>query len=226
MPEGYSCLLAGDGGELADEVAHSLLGIGWPVCVLSFPSDGPAERRTPQDTLPRAQLADLEEASLQRALGSLAERAGPIAVCIVLQPSTDGGADDGGIFSAVEGRASRAVLLIARELQPSIRAAARAGFGAFLAVTRLDGALGTGRDGAYGVVAGGLPGLIKTLRLEWEDTYCRAVDISPALDARAAAAHVVAELHDPDRRIAEVGHGVAGRITLVADLPSTVAAGF
>jgi len=104
-----------------------------------------------------------------------------------------------------------------------IAAAARSGFGAFLTVTRLDGALGTGQEHTLGVVAGGLPGLVKTLRLEWEDTFCRAVDLSPRLDSHTAAAHIVAALHDPHRGLAAVALGRAGRTTLVADpLPAAV----
>ena len=44
------------------------------------------------------------------------------------------------------------------------------------------GLLGVG-GGRFGAVDGGLFGLTKTLNLEWESVFCRALDLSPDLDA-------------------------------------------
>lgn len=85
----------------------------------------------------------------------------------------------------------------------------------FVAVTRLDGQLGLGAPPlAAGVVAAGVFGLIKTLRLEWPSVFCRAIDLHPDLDAAFAAERIVAELHDPDPSLGEVGHGPHGRVTI------------
>lgn len=103
---------------------------------------------------------------------------------------------------------------LARQLSPQLNA-----LGAprtwFVAVTRLDGKLGLASSPrASGVVAAGVYGLVKTLRLEWPSVFCRAIDLHPELDAAFAAERIVAELHDPDQSLGEVGHGLDGRSTV------------
>lgn len=102
---------------------------------------------------------------------------------------------------------------LARQLSPQLNA-----IGAprtwFVAVTQLDGKLGLGSSPyASGVVAAGVYGLLKTLRLEWPSVFCRAIDLHPELDAAFAAERIVAELHDPDQTLGEVGHCLDGRST-------------
>lgn len=82
----------------------------------------------------------------------------------------------------------------------------------FVAVTRLDGALGVSASSS--VITAGVYGLLKSLRLEWPTVFCRAIDVHPRLDAAFAAERIVEELHDPDQTLAEVGHGPDGRCTL------------
>ena len=103
---------------------------------------------------------------------------------------------------------------LARQLSPQLNA-----LGAprtwFVAVTRLDGKLGLGSSPkASGVVAAGVYGLVKTLRLEWPSVFCRAIDLHPELDAAFAAERIVEELHDPDQTLCEVGHCLDGRSTV------------
>jgi hypothetical protein len=85
-----------------------------------------------------------------------------------------------------------------------------------MTVTHLDGAFGLGNDTDFSAIAGGLFGLVKTLGHEWPRVFCRAVDLSPAIEPSQAVDLVWAELHDPDRRILEVGYRLDGRFTLVA----------
>jgi hypothetical protein len=106
---------------------------------------------------------------------------------------------------------------LARQLSPQLNAlvAPRTWF---VAVTRLDGKLGLASSpalpGASGVVAAGVYGLVKTLRLEWPAVFCRAIDVHSGLDAAYAAERIVEELHDPDQTLGEVGHGPDGRSTI------------
>ena len=85
-----------------------------------------------------------------------------------------------------------------------------------MTVIRLDGELGFGQTGEFGAVAGGLPGMVKTLSREWDNVFCRAVDLSPELNAEDAARHIIAELHDPDIQLVEVGYSSRGRFTPIA----------
>ena len=91
----------------------------------------------------------------------------------------------------------------------------------FWTVARLDGALGLSRDLDFNPIAGGLFGLTKTLNLEWPQVFCRAIDLHPGIAPDQVAQYVLAELHDPNRLIAEVGYGTQGRVTLVADQEPT-----
>jgi hypothetical protein len=84
----------------------------------------------------------------------------------------------------------------------------------FMTVARLDGEFGLNGEISFSPISGGLFGLVKTLNLEWEPVFCRAVDISPLLDAGQLTEYVMAELHDPNRLISEVGYSLQGRATL------------
>lgn len=87
----------------------------------------------------------------------------------------------------------------------------------FVAVTQLDGKLGLeSSPKTSGVVAAGVYGLIKTLRVEWPSVFCRALDLHPRLDAASAAERIIEELHDPDLTIGEVGLCPDGRWTIGA----------
>ena len=59
--------------------------------------------------------------------------------------------------------------------------------------------------------------MTKTLHLEWETVFCRAVDLAPDLDAELAAQYILAELYDPNRLIVETGYSLQGRTTLVSE---------
>ena len=86
-----------------------------------------------------------------------------------------------------------------------------------MVVTRLDGEFGLGEASDFTPINGGLFGLVKTLNLEWEPVFCRAVDISPQLDAGKLSEAVVAELHDPNRLVVEVAYNLNGRSTLAVE---------
>jgi hypothetical protein len=66
-------------------------------------------------------------------------------------------------------------------------------------------------------------GLTKTLNLEWDDVFCRAIDLQPGMDADLAAEHIVAELSDPNRLLSEVAYSENGRYTLEVQIPESEA---
>ncbi|MBY0512614.1 MAG: SDR family NAD(P)-dependent oxidoreductase, partial [Gemmataceae bacterium] len=81
---------------------------------------------------------------------------------------------------------------------PRLRHAARPGTGSavFVAVARLDGAFGLANlSPDADPTAGGLTGVVKTVRHEWPELTVKAIDLSPAFaDLDAAAAAVVDEV--------------------------------
>jgi NAD(P)-dependent dehydrogenase (short-subunit alcohol dehydrogenase family) len=142
-------------------------------------------------------------------LAAILETQGPAAIFIHLNPP-----GDGALFSADDEARLKHVFLLAGRLKASLTESAQRGWAAWMTVTRLDGALGLHGNGSP--VAGGFFGLTKTLSLEWPDVHCRAVDLAPELTVDRAVACILAELHDPNRRLVEVGWSEAGRVTIEA----------
>jgi NAD(P)-dependent dehydrogenase (short-subunit alcohol dehydrogenase family) len=113
-------------------------------------------------------------------------------------------------------------LLLARDTQRLLEAtAAAASRATFLTVSTLDGALGlSGVDSSAAAVVGGLPGLVKTLAIEAPSLFCRAVDLAGEMDAGRAVRLLLAELHDAEPGLTQVGHGADGSrctVSLVED---------
>jgi hypothetical protein len=107
--------------------------------------------------------------------------------------------------------------LLAKYLKEPLNEAAQQGRSAFLTVVHLDGAFGLGAGDGFDPVVAGLFGLVKSLNLEWEPVFCRAVDLGPDLSIAQSVDAVLAELFDPNRLIAEVAYNAQGRSTLVVE---------
>jgi len=109
------------------------------------------------------------------------------------------------------------VFLMAKHLKANLNAAANLeGRTTFCTVAHLDGAFGLEYKENFGVIGAGLFGLSKSLRWEWPKVFVRAIDLSSSLDPHQSAEYIVAELHDSNRYISEVGYGSQGRVTLIA----------
>ena len=214
MIEGYICLLTDDGSPLTVKFAQSLVEQGWKVVVLSFPESIIKERLPLPRGINRLVLADMSEEHLQQQLGAIAKNYGAIGAFIHLSPLTTTTSTAKAIL--------KQVFLIAKYLKNSLNVAAKQGRSWFVTVSRLDGQLGVGEKTNFNPINGGLFGLTKTLNLEWEKVFCRAIDISPNLETGTAARSIIAELYDPNCLIAEVGYSSQGRVTLVGkDCPIT-----
>ncbi|WP_439100153.1 beta-ketoacyl synthase N-terminal-like domain-containing protein [Candidatus Viridilinea mediisalina] len=211
LPPGSCCLITDDGSPLAAAVAQALNARGWPAVVLRFPESIVPNPAPLPAAVSRVVLADASEAQLEQALQLVAQSYGPVAAFIHLHPR----AAQPTLLDLNDTALIRHVFLTARTIGSSLQAAAEQARSCFFTVARMDGALGIGLRGDYSAIPGGLAGLTKTLRHEWPYVFCRSLDLSPELEAAHAAALIVAELHDPDRLIADVGYGAYGRVSLV-----------
>ncbi len=205
---GSVCLITDDGTQTAGLLAQQLSATGWRAVVLGLPTTSNSNQNSAAG-VERIRLTDFSEASITAVLQQL----GSIGGFIHLNPSA--GLTNGTMFLAQEKDLVKFTFLMAKHLKAPLHnnTSERK---LFSVVTRLDGALGTMGDQAFGTIASGLFGLVKTLRLEWNDVFCRAIDAAPQLSDQQVAALVNAELHDPNRLIAEVGYSTQGRITLAA----------
>jgi acyl carrier protein len=212
LPPGHCVLLTDDGSALVGSIASELSARGETTVVLRLPAS-----LVPDPLALPAEVAELvldgvAETEIEQALREVMRRHGPIGTFIHLHPR----AEPPGFLDETQDELLRAVFLVATHLRASLTQSATLGRGSFVVVTRLDGALGTGR-GESDPAGGGLYGLAKTVRHEWPAVFCRAIDLAPSLDLDAAVAAVLAELADPDERILEVAYGPDGRQTPAAE---------
>ena len=213
LPSSGTCLVTDDGSLLTKQVVQRLSDQGWPVVVLKLPatlgSKAPANLAALPKTVEVIGLADVEEATLQQQLATIAQQHGTIHTFIHLHPQEP----------LADKELVKTVFFLAKHLQPFLASGHQRERYSFITVARLDGELGCGNI-PYQAVGGGLFGLTKTLRLEWPTVFCRALDISPELSPADAANALIAEMHDPNLFIREVGYGHRGRVTIVC-LPAT-----
>jgi hypothetical protein len=164
----------------------------------------------------RVSLTDLSEEQLQQQLRVICDTYGSIGAFIHLHPQGELPKDTVS-YPKSEKSILKYVFLLAKHLKRSLNQAARTGRSCFLTVARLDGEFGLGARIDFSVISGGLFGLTKTLNLEWSEVFCRAVDLSPELNAETRAQCIMSELHDPNSLIQEVGYNLLGRVTLACE---------
>lgn len=218
LPARHICLITDDGTPLTPRLCEELTRRGLRVIVLSFPTSLVASRLPLPASVTRVALDTLDETHLAQALQTITSTYGPIGAFVHTNPPYQPHQQNGGngsLFSETEKEIVRHVFLLSKHLKHALQTASQHGHACFLTVARLDGQFGLGQQADFGAIGGGLFGLTKTLNLEWESVFCRSVDVAASIHPEAAACHIVAELYDPNRLIAEVGYGAQGRVTLV-----------
>ncbi len=216
LPEGHICLITDDGSLTTSQVAELLTDKGWKVVVLSFPQSVVFQTSVIPAGVINVKLADLTEEHLQQQLSAIATSYGTIGAFIHLNPAFQVSHNGKIPYLAEEKAIVKHVFLIAKHLKKSLNEAARNGRSLFCTTARLDGAFGLEHKVNYGPISAGLFGLTKTLKWEWQKVFCRAIDLHPAINAQESAQHIIAELHDPNNCISEVGYGSQGRVTIVS----------
>jgi hypothetical protein len=106
---------------------------------------------------------------------------------------------------------------MARHMKTPLMDAAADTRTAFVTVTQMDGQFGLNGYKAADPLPGGFGGLVKSLRHEWTQVFCRALDFHPDLDAQVVVEKIEEELFDADLRQSEVGYTPEGRFTLALD---------
>jgi len=200
-----------DGSALTPTVVRLLEAEGMRVVVLNLPAVS--------KTLTTDNTVTLETTSAE-AIGNVVEtirqRYGKIGAFIHLHPHLEFQGRNFTQHFQIDQSVVKTVFLLAKYLQPDLVELGERQRAAFLTVSRLDGRLGLGGRGNVSVVGGGLPGLVKSLRLEWPAVFCRAVDMEPELPVAGMGDQVIAELHDADLTVVEAGYSRDGRCTISA----------
>ena len=214
LPEGYVTVITDDGSLTTSQVAQSLSDRGGKVVILSFPPSIVPQQSPLPVGVNRVVLADMTEELLQHKLSAIATHFGNIGAFIHIHPQA---ANQQLAYLPQEKAIVKHVFFIAKHLQQSLNQLARYQRSCFLTVTRLDGAFGLEHSINFPAIGAGLFGLTKSLHWEWPRVFTRAIDLSPYADPQMSAAHIIAEMHDPNLHITEVAYGSQGRVTLVAD---------
>ncbi|MEH2152480.1 beta-ketoacyl synthase N-terminal-like domain-containing protein [Nostoc sp.] len=217
LPEGHIGLITDDGSLTTYKLTESLIEKGWKVVVISFPQSLIAQQAPLPTGVTRVTLANLSEEHLQQQLQAIASHCGTIGAFIHLHPMFVGNHTGSISYNESEKAIVKHVFLMAKHLKPSLNEAAKHGRSCFCTVAHLDGAFGLEYKVNFGAIGAGLFGLSKTLRWEWPKVFTRAIDLSPRLDAKQSVQNIIAELHDPNLYISEVGYGSQGRVTIIAD---------
>jgi hypothetical protein len=113
-----------------------------------------------------------------------------------------------------EALAEQILYLFAKHMQRVMRPSQHGGRQCFIACTSLDGQLGTGENLTTHAQRGSVFGLLKSLRQEWPQVFCRAIDFAPSLSPEQRIESLLAELQDPQEGLVEVGIDQAGRWTI------------
>ncbi len=216
LPEGHIGLLTDDGSLTTSQLAQILTEQGWKIVVLSFPLSLVPQHSPLPPGVNRVNLTDLSEEHLQQQLATISTKYGPIGAFIHLNPVFEVIRNGKIPYLEQEKAIVKHVFLMAKHLKKSLNEATHYGRSCFCTVARLDGAFGLGQNVHFGPISAGLFGLTKTLNWEWQQVFCRAIDLSPHIDAQESAGHIFAELHDPNRYITEIAYGSHGRVTLIS----------
>ncbi len=217
MPDGFICLLTDDGTDLTSSLAKSLTDNGWKVVVMSYPAAMIPRQSPLAGGFSQIQLVDVSEDHLGQRLAEINATFGPVGAFIHLNPPeiSSSGKE---LRPGDEKSIVKHIFLLAKHLKNSLNDAANTGRGVFMSVIHLDGEFGLSGNIDFDPISGGLFGLVKTLNLEWEPVFCRALDLDPAYDVETSVQHIIAEILDPNRLVAEVGYSQShGRQTLVVE---------
>jgi acyl carrier protein len=214
VPPDRPLVVTNEGTAFTTQLAGMLSSAGWEVVVWNFPEAlvQPASRELNGEH-PRLSQSGPELEDLKAAWKELTERYGRPAGLIHLHPQPSDLSD----FHSRERALVKQVFFLAGLFDGERKKPEPGERSLFLTVTREDGLLGTAGLRDHFHESTGFPGLIKTLRWEWPDVFCRAVDLDPSLALEELTAAVLAEMHDPDRGLAEVGVNADGRMTLTKD---------
>ncbi|MCK4706148.1 MAG: beta-ketoacyl synthase, partial [Gammaproteobacteria bacterium] len=205
---GRNCLITDNGEKLTYNTAKTLQDLGWNVTVMQFPTSLIAKPSSLPKGVQTVKLAKASDAELESTLNAVTS-AQPLNGFIHLsaRPSDKGSKIK---FSKREQTMLKMVFFSAKYLQSALTTKPLHGRNFFVTASYMDGEIGTAGHNRFELSQGGLNGLVKTLNLEWDEIFCRAIDLSPKLTDKKSAQILIEELFDPDLSIAEVGCSAKG----------------
>ncbi|VAX08950.1 omega-3 polyunsaturated fatty acid synthase subunit, PfaA [hydrothermal vent metagenome] len=213
---GRSCLITDSGENLTYNTAKALKDLGWSVTVLQFPASLIAKPSRLPRGVQTVKLAEATDAELAKVLSAVTEAQTLNGFIHLSARPVDTSSKIS--FSEPEQTLLKMVFFSAKYLQQALTTKPAQGRNFFVTISYMDGEIGTAGRNAFDLSQGGLNGLVKSLNLEWDEVFCRAIDLDPDLDDKNSAQIVIDELFDPDLSITEVGNSAKGRMTLAGEV--------
>ncbi|MCL1127191.1 KR domain-containing protein, partial [Shewanella surugensis] len=213
-----ACIIITDDGHNAGALAEKLRLQHLQVAVIRLPE---GELQSPLSAeIESFQPLTNDEMGLRDTLAHILHSFSKVAGFIHLQPTTQNISTSHSPLMLNEKSLSqlKQAFLWAKLLQPELTKPHGDFRHCFMTVSRMDGGFGYVSEsliqGAE-LNQGALSGLTKTLSHEWDNVFCRALDITPEMDAQAVADATLLELCDQSSIYNEVGISFLGRTQLV-----------
>ena len=213
---GRTCLITDNGEKTTYNTAQSLQSLGWKVIVMHLPSSLVAKPTRLPKGVDSIKLNKASDEELEKVLNELTSQHTLNGfIHLSAKPSAKGSKIK---FSKRESTLLKMAFFTAKHLKQTLTTEPQQGRNFFVSVSYMDGEIGTGGHNRFELNQGGLNGLVKTANLEWDNVFCRAIDLSPELKDKDSANIIIGELFDPDLSIVEVGISAQGRMTLVGEV--------
>ncbi|MCW8929910.1 MAG: SDR family NAD(P)-dependent oxidoreductase, partial [Gammaproteobacteria bacterium] len=216
---GRTCIITDNGEKITYNTAKNLQTLGWNVIVMQLPTSLVAKASSLPKGTKTVKLAKATDEELGKTLNSITSTETVNGfIHLSAKPSSKGSKIK---FSKRESTALKMAFFTAKHLKEALTEKPAEGRNFFLSTSYMDGEIGTAGVNKFELNQGGLNGLIKTINLEWEDVFCRAIDFNPTMDDVKGAQILIDEAFDPDLSVAEVGYSISenmnGRMTLVGE---------
>ena len=211
---GRTCLITDNGEKITYNTAKNLQTLGWNVIVMQLPTSIVAKVSSLPKGVKSIKLSKVTDEELGKTLSSISSTLNGF-IHLSAKPSSNGSKIK---FSKRESSALKMAFFIAKHLKDALTEKPQEGRNFFISTSYMDGQIGTAGLNKFELNQGGLNGLIKTINLEWEEVFCRAIDFNPDMDDAKGAQALIDEAFDPDLSVTEVGYSSLGRMTLVGDV--------
>ncbi|MDO6527220.1 SDR family NAD(P)-dependent oxidoreductase [Motilimonas sp. 1_MG-2023] len=210
-------ILLTDDGHNTGIIAEKLLAKGLVPVVVSFPKSLIKASSALNSKIERRALDEVSEATVAAFCQDLIASYPELQGFVHLQPNDFKVAK----HEAQSQQLLAAVFLFAKNLKAQLAKPEHC----FITVARGDGGLGYASGLANTeLMQMGLSGLCKTLKQEWPQTLCRALDIAPGIEGSELASLLFDEILDSDVVLSEVAINSKGRFTLVPQANTEVSA--
>jgi acyl carrier protein len=216
-PENSTVLITANDADIANRLAKNFMEKGLTVGLIHLHPNGKSDSPVNGNGLKHYHLENSSDQGIESMMQSILAEHKKIVGFFHLDPSHEG-KRKGHLDINDEGTQSlKTIFLMARHMKTPLMDAAADTRTAFVTVTQMDGQFGLNGYKAADPLPGGFGGLVKSLRHEWTQVFCRALDFHPELDAQEVVEKIENELFDADLRQSEVGYTPEGRFTLALD---------